>query len=195
MKYIAYLVAAFIGLVGSYVSVVFLSFDGRLITYAVIGFLVLVHIGSFVFAYRRNAHGDALTATMGLVSPPFVLYFTLLVLLILYFAFSFIKPASSSFVADCQTAGVSYLNAPSSPVRSIAYDWEGRRGPDVGRYEEWFNGRLKGSGGMDRLSLLFNNHFDYTERKHDPMHEGLPNAHLCLMFDLRVTENSWALSP
>jgi len=173
MKYIGYLIATVFGFVVSYVSFIFALTGGIQFAYMIGGFLVLAHIGSFVFAYKTMARGDAALATIGLVSPPFILYIVLAIFSILYPAFNFIKPDPTNFVTDCQTAGVHFFKLPAKPVHSVAFDWEGEFDPGIGYYTQGFKGRIHeasrilATSRIDGRIPFSEKVIEFTERKHN----------------------------
>ena len=79
------------------------------------------------------------------------------------------------FVTACKQAGADFLERPVAPVHSLAYDFEGRFGPRAGPFRV-SNGRVHGSGGEDLSARKLAAAMAFTERRHDPNHEGVALA-------------------
>jgi hypothetical protein len=77
----------------------------------------------------------------------------------------------SSYDGLCRDVGVSLLDKPPAPVRSIAYDYDPKRisgWSDVSRVELEKNGRILGMGGFskrDSIEATKNAVFEFTERR------------------------------
>lgn len=173
MKYIGYFIASVFGFVGSYISFIFALTGGLLFGYTIGLFLVFAHIGAFIFAYKAIARGEASLATIGLVSPPFILYIVLAILLIVYSSFKYIKPDSHNFIKDCQTAGTHFYKRPANPVHSVAFDWDDEFDPGIGYYKQGFNGRINEASRVlstmrvDGRLPFSDASIEFTERKHN----------------------------
>lgn len=57
------------------------------------------------------------------------------------------RPMSPALAAACRTAGAKYLAQPSTPVRSIAYDWAGPHAPDINYFTAEASGLITHSSG------------------------------------------------
>lgn len=172
MKYFGYFIATLVGFVGSYISFIFAVTGGMHFAYTIGLFLVLAHIGAFIFAYKATVRGETSLAAMGLVSPPFILYIVLFIFIVVYQVFKFVKPDSQDFVNDCQTAGVHFYKRPANPIHSVAFDWDGEFDPGIGYYKQGFKGRISEASRVlstmrtDGRLPFSDESIEFTERKH-----------------------------
>lgn len=56
-----------------------------------------------------------------------------------------LQPSAPEFALACKSAGPRYLTKPTTPVRSIAYEWEGSGPPFLNRFQIASSGRIASS--------------------------------------------------
>lgn len=62
------------------------------------------------------------------------------------------QSSAPEFELACKSAGVKYLETPATPVRSIAYDWEGSGPPQLNNFKLASSGRIE-SGSFQKARL------------------------------------------
>ena len=177
MNIIIYIVAAAIGLYLSLLGFVFSLLHGPLFAFIVGALLVAAHIGSFLYVRKKAMEGKGRLAALALVSPMFVVGGGALVIGWGIQAVSFFEPDSPAFKSECRTAGAQFYKLPTSPVHSIAYDWDGYYAPRfITHFALGFGGHANSMGFSDGYSdhFPYPSAIEFTERKRRPDSKGLP---------------------
>jgi hypothetical protein len=172
MKYAGLLLAALAGLAMSFMALIFATLQGERFASIAAVSLIVLHIGAAMFALRMAATGRAAIGMAALVSPVFFLYAGVAVVVMVQTFLPNLERAPPEFAAACKHTGEEYLGGPAAPVHSLAYDFEGRFGPPSGPFHV-FNGRVNSSGGSDPAVRKLEAAMAFTERRHDPNHEGV----------------------
>lgn len=160
MSILIYVVATLAGLFLSYVGVVFAMLSGPQFAYVIGGLLTAAHIGAFVFVRHRAVHGKGRESAFVLVLPIFIVLGAVYVFELGRYAVLQAWPDSSAFAAECQTAGAHYFKLPTSPVRSIAYEWPNEYGNPQNYFTVSFNTRIDH---LDHRDLLYPPVIGFTE--------------------------------
>ena len=183
MTIIIYIVAGAIGLYLSALGFVFSLLHGLLFAFTVGALLLAAHIGSILYVRKKAMEGKGRLAALALIAPMFVVGGVGLVIgwgiAAVSFLVAFVKPDSPAFTSECRTAGAQYYKLPTSPVRSIAYDWDGKHAPRfITKFSVSFGGRVV-------ESMLFSDGYsddypypsviEFTERKRRPDSKGSPS--------------------
>jgi hypothetical protein len=171
MNIIIYLVATAIGLFLSYVGIVFAMLSGHSFAYLVGGLLAAAHIVSFLYVYKKAKQGKGRQAAFVLASPLFIVMGVIYAFSLGKHALSFLETEPAAFTSACQTAGPSFYKLPTSPVNSIAYDWEQDSAPTYNYFKLGFGGQISSLG---RSDFPYPNSIEFTERRHSDR-EGLPH--------------------
>ena len=69
------------------------------------------------------------------------------------------------FTAACKTAVAQFVNPPTLPVHSIAYDWNGNHKPDIGPFLIGSNGRIKQIGSVPKRHQKLDEAIVFTESR------------------------------
>lgn len=110
-----------LGLLFSYVGVVFSMTGGMEVFYITGGALFLTYAGTIFYVAKKYAQGKGPQSAFVLIFPmPFVTVLFMAYGIVSYMVM-FVMPDSSDFSAKCMTAGAKYIKSPASPVHSIAY--------------------------------------------------------------------------
>ncbi len=163
MNIIIYIVATAIGFFLSFVGVVFAMLSGQQFAYVIGGLLVLAHIGSFLFVRNQAMQGKGRQAAIALASPLFVVMGVMSVFVFGGYVVSLFERDSPAFTSACKTAGAQFYKLPASPVRSLAYDWEGEYAPPFNYFTLGFGGRVSSLGIRD---FPYPPAIEFTERRH-----------------------------
>jgi hypothetical protein len=121
MPFFAYAGFTILGLLFSFMGLVFAMTGGTDSLYITAGPLLLAYAGAIFYVTKRANEGNGakvavvLALPMPFVSAVFVAYS------IGSHVISFIIPDSETFSSECKTAGAVYIKAPALPVHSIAY--------------------------------------------------------------------------
>ena len=168
MTFFAYFAAAVLGLMFSYVGLVFAMIGGRQVAYIMGALLLLAYAGVIAYVVRKEKAGKH--SPFALLLPMFLVAGVLQAFLIGKYALSFLIPDSEPFISECRTAGATFTKLPASPVRSIAYDWNTRYSPPFNRFDVRFGTRITSLG---RSDFPYPKSIEFTERKRSNL-EGRP---------------------
>ncbi len=169
MKSIGYVIATVVGLIASFVVAIILIWGangGWRASYGIIVLFAVVHFFAYLFADKWNERGSIELATFALISPPVIVVCGWLIITKANSLFVSIA-TEKSFTDDCKTAGVQYIQLPSRPAHSLAYDWGGSHGPDVDLYELTSGNRIGSIGGFNKPIPAFDKAIEFIERKRD----------------------------
>lgn len=171
MTIFAYAAAAVIGLLFSFIGLVF-AMTGGLRTVYLVGALLLVAFASAIFFVVRQARaGKGPRAAFALVLPMFLVTAALQVFQLGKYASSLVVPDSEVFLAECRNTGAKYFKRPATPVRSIAYDWNTKSNPPFNRFEIHLKTRIASLG---RSNHPHPKSIEFVERKRSGL-EGRPS--------------------
>lgn len=149
MPYLEYAAGALLGLMLSYLGFVFAMASGLRAAF-IVGALLLLSYGSVIFyIIRKVKSGKGYPSGAVLALPMFLMTGVLLVGLIGLYVFSLLIPDTESFISECKATGAQFSKPPSAPVRSIAYDWDGKYTPPFNRFEVMYGTRIKSLGISD----------------------------------------------
>lgn len=171
MTFLAYAAAAAIGLLFSYMGLVFAITGGLQTAYLVGALLLLAYAGVIFYVVRQARGGKGPRAAFALVLPMFLVTGALQVFQLGKYAFSLVVPDSEAFLAECKSSGAKYFKRPIAPVRSIAYDWNTKSNPPFNRFEIQLGTRIASRG---RSNLPHPNSIEFVERKRSSL-EGRPS--------------------
>lgn len=177
MNAILYIIATAIGLFLSYVGLAFALLSGRQFTYLIGVLLAAAHIGTFIYVRKKAIQGKGRSAAIVLVSPLFIVMGGMHLFERGKYLVSQIKPDSSEFTKECQTAGAQYYKLPASQAHSIAYIWKYK-------YEHIYNYFTLTQSTRAR-SLEYRNYpypttIEFIERSYIGRREGLPETYVRL---------------
>lgn len=183
MTTIIYIIAGAIGLYLSLLGVMFSLLHGLLFASIVGALLLAAHIASILYVRKKAMEGKGRLAALALIAPMFVVGGGALVIgwgiAAVSFVVSFVEPDSPAFTSECRTAGAQFHKLPSSPVRSIAYDWDGKFAPRfITKFAVSIGGRVVDS---KLFSDGYSDHdpypsvIEFTERKRRPDSKGAPS--------------------
>lgn len=140
-----------LGSIGVYFSIVLggLAFmSGARDGWLVLGSAATLHLAAILFIATGASVGHEALAAALLVLPIFGVWAIGVVILLIHGCIKFLinrlTPDSPAFRAACKDVGPQYFQQPVSPVRSIAYDWDGGEGPYLNHYELNFGTRIAG---------------------------------------------------
>lgn len=170
MKYVAYFVATIIGLVFSYMGFVFAMLGGSQGAYLVGTLLLLAYAGVIFFLIRKDRAGKGPQFAFVLALPMVLVTIVLQVFVLGQYGLSLLMPDPEPFVAECKNMGVKLEKLPSSPVRSIAYDWDGKYQPPFNRFMVQYGTRITSLG---RSDFPHPKSIEFVERKRSNL-EGRP---------------------
>lgn len=171
MNIIIYIVAGAVGLYLSLLGVVFSLLHGLLFASVVGALLLAAHIASILYVRKKAMEGKGRLAALALVSPMFVVGAGAMVVGWGIAAVSFLAPDSPAFKSACRTAGAQFHKLPTSPVHSIAYDWNGDYTPRIiTHFTLGFGGHTDSMGFTDGYfdSFPYPPAIEFTERKRRP---------------------------
>ena len=168
MTFFWYFAAGVLGLLFSYVGLVFAMVGGRQAAYVMGALLLLAYVGVIVYVIRKERTGKH--SPFALVLPMFLVAVVLQAFLAGKYALSFLTPDSETFISECKSAGATFTKLPASPVRSIAYDWNTTYSPPFNRFEVRFGTRITSLG---RSDFPYPKSIEFTERKRSNL-EGRP---------------------
>lgn len=171
MTFIAYAVAAVVGLLFSYMGLVFAMVGGVQGAYTTGGLLLLAYACVIFYVVRKAKAGKGPQAAFALALPMFLVTGLLQVFQLGKYALSQLTPDSESFVSECKTAGAQYVKRPAAPVRSIAYDWDTKTSPPFNRFEVQNGTRITSLG---RSNFPHPKRIEFIERKRSNL-EGRPS--------------------
>jgi hypothetical protein len=170
MKYLAYIVATLVGLMFSYMGVIFAMLGGPQSAYLVGALLLLAYAGVIFFLIRKDRAGKGLQFAYVLALPMILVTVMGQIFVLGKYGLSLLMPDSEPFIAECQATGVKFEKLPSSPVRSIAYDWDGKYHPPFNRFEVKYGTRITSLG---RSDFPHPKSIEFVERKRSNL-EGRP---------------------
>lgn len=129
MALLAYVGFTALGLLFSFMGLIFAMTGGSSALYVTVAPLLLAYAGAISYVVKRAKNGDGSKAAFVLALPmPFVSAMHVVFLLGSH-AVSFVIPDSEVFSSECKTAGVRYIKKPALPVHSIAYYNESKFDP------------------------------------------------------------------
>lgn len=170
MKYLAYIVATLIGLMFSYMGFIFAMLAGPQSAYLVGALLLVAYAGVIFFLVRKDRDGKGLQFAFVLALPMLLVTVVLQIFALGSYGISLLMPDSEPFIAECKATGVKFEKLPSSPVRSIAYDWDGKYHPPFNRFEVTYGTRITSLG---RSDFPHPKSIEFVERKRSNL-EGRP---------------------
>lgn len=92
MNILYYIAATTLGFTLSFVGIVFAAVSGELFAYAIGSSLAAAHIWSFFYAHTKAKQGKVKNAVLALISPIFIVWAGLFLLLTLYLLYAAIFP-------------------------------------------------------------------------------------------------------
>ncbi len=136
MGNVAYVIGLLLGILLSWVSLTFVRIGGEIYGYIFGAFLIAAHIGALIFSGKKLNQGDYGTACAIAISPMFIVtgIFSI-VEAVKSDSLSISRLSSTAYADECKTAGVQYINLPSQPAHSIAYEWDQQVRPEFDYYE------------------------------------------------------------
>jgi hypothetical protein len=159
---VIYIVAAAIGLLLSFMGIVFAVLSGPQFAFLIGGLLVAAHIGSFFYVRRKAMQGKGRQAAIVLALPLPLVMSVLYIFTVGTDAISSFFERESSFTSACRTAGAKFYKLPTLPVHSIAYDWQSGAAPTYNDYSLEFGGRVSS---LSRPDSRLPSTITFTERK------------------------------
>lgn len=170
MTYLKYAAAAVLGLLFSYMGLVFAMVSGPQGAYIVGALLLLSYAGVIFYIIRKVKSGKGYPSAFVLVLPMFLVTGVLQVVQIGIYAFSLLTPDAEPFISECKATGAQFAKLPATPVRSIAYDWDGKYHPPFNRFEVKYGTRITTLG---RSDFPHPKSIEFIERKRSNL-EGRP---------------------
>ena len=158
MKYLAYAIFSILGLAFLYMDSMF--------SIMLLACIVVIYIDT----KKAKGGGNHKTA--------FVVFSLLLLVIggpqifrLAKYGVSLLEPDSETFISECKTTGAEFLRSPASPVKSIAYDWDGPIAPSIAQFEVKYGTRI-----MSSRSDAFPEPeaVEFVERKRSSSLEGRP---------------------
>lgn len=129
MTLFAYVGFTALGLLFSFMGLIFAMTGGSNAVYVTVVPLLLAYAGAISYVIKGAKKGDGSKAAFVLALPmPFVSAMHVVFLMGSY-AVSFVIPDSEVFSSECKTTGVRYIKKPALPVHSIAYYKESKIDP------------------------------------------------------------------
>ena len=168
MTFIAYAAATILGLLFSYMGLVFAMVGGG--AYIVGILLLLAYAGVLFYVIKRSKAGKGPQSAFALVLPMFLVTGVLQLFQLGSYGLSLLRPDSEAFISECKATGAQYLKRPVSPVRSIAYDWDTKYPPPFNRFEVNRGTRITSLG---RSDFPHPKSIEFVERKRSHL-EGRP---------------------
>lgn len=165
LKYAGLLPAALAGLALSFVAAIFALLQGEGFATFVVVSLVTLHVAAAIFAVAQAARGKPALAMVALLCPAFVLYAGVAVFALAQMLLPSLQPAPPEFAAACKGTGAEYFAVPATPVKSLAYDWEGKFAPAAGSRRVGAGGRVIYSGGRDPAASRLAEAMQFVERR------------------------------
>jgi len=162
MNIVIYIVAAAIGLLLSFMGIVFAVLGGPEFALLIGGVLVAAHIGSLFYVRRKAMQGKGRQAAIVLALPLPLVMSVLYIFTVGTYAISSLFERESSFTSACRTAGAKFYKPPALPVHSIAYDWASKDAPTYHDYSLEFGGRVSP---LSRPDSRLPSAITFTERK------------------------------
>lgn len=138
-----------VGLLFSFMGLVFAMTGGSDALYVTVVPLLLTYAGAIAYVIKKAKKGDGAKAAFVLALPMPIVSAMHVVFLVVSHAISFVIPNSEAFSRECETAGVQFFKAPSAPVRSIAYYRETKYYPPFTKFSV--------TGGTRITSLSYSN--------------------------------------
>ncbi len=170
MIFLLYILCIAIGLAFSYIGIVFAMLGGGEFIYIVCILLVATYsIVIFFVINRVRANKNHLSA-LALITPMFLVFIMVQAYRFGGGLFLLALPDSPSFSKGCETTGPQYIKSPTSPVHSIAYDWN-KYAPNINKFHVKFSSYLT-TAEYENSDYPKSIHF--TERKRSN-HEGNPS--------------------
>jgi hypothetical protein len=159
---VIYIVAAAIGLLLSFMGIVFAVLGGPEFGLLIGGLLVAAHIGSFFYVRRKAIQGKGRRAAIVLALPLPLVMSVLYIFGVGTYAISSLFERESPFTSACRTAGAKFHKLPALPVHSTAYDWQSKAAPTYNDYSLEFGGRVSP---LSRPDSRLPSAITFTERK------------------------------
>lgn len=170
MTLLAYTVAAILGLMFSYMGLVFAMVGGPQSTYIVAALLIVAYGCVIFYLIKKVKTGKGPQSAFVLVLPMFLVTVVLQVFQIGKYGLSLVVPDSESFLSECKTTGTKFIKLPASQVRSIAYDWNTKSAPPFNQFEVKYGTRVTSFG---RSNHPHPKSIEFIERKRSNL-EGRP---------------------
>lgn len=149
MNLFAYVGFTALGLLFSFMGLIFAMTGGSDAVYVTVVPLFLTYAGAIFYVIKKAKKGDGAKAAFVLALPMPLVSAMHVVFLIGSHAVSFVIPDSEAFNSECETAGAQFFKAPSAPVRSIAYYRETKYDPPFTKFSV--------TGGTRITSLSYSN--------------------------------------
>ncbi len=170
MTFFAYSASAALGLLFSYFGLGLATVSGPETVHLVGALLLLAYAGVIVFVIRQAKAGKGPGASVVLILPMFLVIGVLWVFQIGQYAFSLLILDSGIFDSECKSTGAQYYKLPTSPVGSIAKDWDGKYYPPFNEFEVKFGTRITS---LARSDFPYPKSIKFVERKSSRL-EGRP---------------------
>ncbi len=171
MKYIAYIVSTLVGVMLSYMGFIFAMLGGPKFAYLVGALLFVTYAGVIFVLVKKDSAGKGLQFAFVLALPMPILTVVLQIFSLGNYGLSLLMPDSEPLIAECKGTGVKFEKLPSAPVRSIAYDWDGKYHPPFNRFEVKYGTRITSLG---RSDIPHPKSIEFIERKRSNL-EGRPS--------------------
>lgn len=162
MSFFTYAVPAGLGLIFSFMGIIFAMTAGH-IPYVEIGLLILAYAGTITYIIGREKIGKGAQSAYLLILPMFMVSGVEMAFHYGKYAIDQLTPDSETFIAECKTTGVNFFKPPSSPVQSIAYDWDGKIEPPYIQFK--VDGTRMTSFSYTNIPIDAGQGVDYVEKK------------------------------
>lgn len=170
MTFLAYAAAAVLGLLFSYLGIVFAMVGGIQSAYIIGALLVLAYGGVIFYVVKKAKVGKGPQSAFALALPMFLVTGALQLFQLGKYGLSLVSPDSETFLSECKGTGAEYIRRPAMPVRSIAYNWDTKHSPPFNRFEVKFGTRVTSLGHSD---FPHPSSIEFVERKRSNL-EGRP---------------------
>jgi hypothetical protein len=121
MSFLTYAVCAALGLLFSYMGLLYAVVAGKWAFLINATMLVAVYAWAIFYVIRNAKIGKGTQSAYVLILPMFIVTAMQMVFMIGNYAIKLILPDSEAFSSACKTVGVQFYKAPALPVHSIAY--------------------------------------------------------------------------
>lgn len=169
--FLRYFVAGASGLLISAMGLYFSLLGGPTALYLVGTLLLLSYVGVIVYIVIQVKLGNGHGAAISLLSPMFITTGALILFGLGARAFNLMVPDSKQFLDECKSSGARYFKLPTSPVNSVAFDWNTKEHPPFDQFEVLFGTRISSLG---RWAFQAGESIEYVERKRSNL-EGHPS--------------------
>ena len=158
---LGYVFTTAIGLLFSWTFLMFGATSGRP-PYLIGGLLAAVHLATYVFVWWKALQGKGSQSAFLLAMPALIVTAGCWLFLIgQHIIVTFVQPVSPAFTSECQGVGAQYYKLPLSPIRSIAYVWEGQYEPTYNRFILGFRHSIRD---LRKSNFDHPNAIEFTER-------------------------------